>query len=353
MIVIFSLPPPAIELFLNRCPHCKHYAPKYIKLASEVTTSHPAIKFYAVSCVAHKDLCKAQKVKSYPTLKFFREGSYNVTTHGGVRYDANAILTALGFEGGAGVGDGDETNKIAKSSGDHKSKNDKEIARVVPFRVHDVHDAWSDAALSFEFALKNGIYMENGPLPQEKSLAFREWLELLSKSLPSQMGRTHDIINALLKHFDKAAKGQSYMDELVSEHVPAAPSWSWRTCTYGDNTMGYTCGLWQLFHVMSVGVVEYNRHNPPIPTRHASETLRNYIDHFFQCDVCRMNFLSMYDTCAFDGCHRLSENPSLLEQEWRELPLWLWETHNDGAFPFFNVSVSLYLTVLMISLNTS
>ena len=23
--------------------------------------------------------------------------------------------------------------------------------------------------------------------------------------------------------------------------------------------MGYTCGLWQLFHVASVGVVEYNR----------------------------------------------------------------------------------------------
>jgi len=95
--------------------------------------------------------------------------------------------------------------------------------------------------------------------------------------------------------------------------------------------MGFTCGLWQLFHVMSVGVVEYNRHNndAPIATGHASETLRNYIDHFFQCDVCRMNFLSTYDSCAFDGCHRLSESPSLSEQEWREFPLWLWETHND------------------------
>lgn len=37
----------------------------------------------------------------------------------------------------------------------------------------------------------------------------------------------------------------------------------------------------------------------------------------------------MYDTCAFDGCHRLSEEPSKAQKDWRELPLWLWETHND------------------------
>ena len=104
--------------------------------------------------------------------------------------------------------------------------------------------------------------------------------------------------------------------------------------------MGYTCGLWQLFHIMSVGVVEYNKHHHHgslddlIATRRASETLRNCklvvvdcylyfcachvyhrlifslssfpslldIDHFFQCDVCRMNFLSMYDTCAVSLC---------------------------------------------------
>ena len=40
-------------------------------------------------------------------------------------------------------------------------------------------------------------------------------------------------------------------------------------------------GLWQLFHIMSVGVVEYNKHHHHgslddlIATRRASETLRN------------------------------------------------------------------------------
>ena len=295
-------------------------------------SDHPTIKFYAISCVAHRDLCNAQDIHAFPTIKLFREGSYEVQK-GKVGMDSHTVLRELGFNGGGGTAKGGTAN-----DNDEEEASRKEgPSRVVSFRVNDVHDAWSDAALSFEFALKNGIYMEHGPLAKDKSEAFRNWLDLLSKTLPAQMKRTHDIINAILKNFSLATSGQSELDELVRmQVVPHEPSMlsSWRTCTNGNNEMGYTCGLWDLFHIMTVGVAEYNRHNEPsiIPTGHASETLRNYIDFFFQCDACRMNFLSMYDTCAFDGCHRLSKNPSPLEEEWRELTLWLWETHNDGMY---------------------
>lgn len=247
---------------------------------------------------------------------------------GKVGMDSHTVLRELGFDGGGTAG--------GSANDDEEASRKERRSRVASFRVNDVHDAWFDAALSFEFALKNGIYMEHGPLAKDKSEAFRNWLDLLSKSLPAQMKRTHDIINAILENFSLAISSQSELDELVRIQVPYEPSLSssWRTCTNGNNEMGYTCGLWTMFHIMSVGVVEYNRHNnlSIIPTGHASEILRNYIDFFFQCDECRMNFLSMYDTCAFNGCHRLSKNPSPLEEEWRELPLWLWETHNDGAY---------------------
>ena len=317
---------------------------------------HPSVRFYAVSCVAHKDVCKSQNVSSYPTLKRFRGGSYEEAGRGNVGQGVDVWLRELGLDGEGDTDDvgGNERGssssaakreKLRKAAAVASAKRDK--ARVVPFREHDVHDAWADASTSFEFALRNGIYMENGPLPPEKSRAFREWLELLRASLPRQMGRTRHLIEGIMENFEVASGGQSSLNELTRKWGgPEEPSWRWRTCTYGDNHMGYTCGLWQLFHVMSVGVVEHNRNagedvGPAmIATLHASETLRNYIDHFFQCDVCRMNFLSMYDTCAFDGCHRLSENPSTSEREWRELPLWLWETHNDGkifsTFFFYN-----------------
>lgn len=117
---------------------------------------------------------------------------------------------------------------------------------------------------------------------------------------------------------------------MLKSKFPPLKTESWRTCTYENNDNGYTCGLWQLFHVMSVGVVEHNKHGHDIiPTGHVSETLRNYIENFFQCEVCRMNFLLMYDNCEFDRCHRLSDKPSTLEKDWQELPLWIWEVHND------------------------
>jgi len=319
----FRVPPRIVEFYAPWCPHCQHYAPKYKKLASEILTTHPDVKFYAVSCVAHPALCKSQGVKSYPTVKIFHEGSYEPAGTGSARTDVKAILKDLGF-------DADSESSSSHGDGSSNASSDKkEHARITPFATHEVHDAWWDASLSFEFALSNSIYMENGPLPAPKRDAFHAWLTLLQQTLPPQMGRTHNILNALLDNFSEVCGGQSKLNHIVRKNVPSSHEYHWRTCTYGDNEMGYTCGLWQLFHVMSVGVVEYNRHNDALATGGASETLRNYIDHFFQCDECRMNFLSMYDTCAFDGCHRLSEQSSDSERDWKEFPLWLWETHND------------------------
>ena len=263
-------------------------------MAADVSGSHPSVKFFAVSCVAHNDLCKAQNVTGYPTIRVFREASYEPRIWKVKGGDSNAILRELGFDdvgGGSGGGGGSDgggggggiragrlrkvKNVPPRKSG-RKSSEEKAIARMVPFRINDVHDAWSDAALSFEFALRNGIYVENGPLDDGRGGAFREWLVLLSKTLPPQMNRTHEIIDALLGDYPRAVGGQSGLNELVRERVgELGRSWTWRTCTYGDGGVGYTCGLWQLFHVMSLGVVEYNRHYAPMPTRYVSDTLRD------------------------------------------------------------------------------
>lgn len=239
----FTPGPRVVEFYAPWCPHCQHYAPRYKELATEVRNLQPSITFHAVSCVAHRAICKAQHVNSYPQIKFFKEGSYEATK-GGVNSDASTILKELGFEGGSDrmLRKVDKKSDIPSKHTESKKDNNG-IARVVPFRDHDVHDSWWDASVSFEFALKNAIYMENGSLPSEKQTAFRDWLELLSNSLPAQMGRTHNIITALLENFSKAVEGQSELDALVRDSVPSEVEWAWRTCTYGDNKMGYTCAV--------------------------------------------------------------------------------------------------------------
>ena len=308
--------------------------------------------------MAHKQLCIDQEIKSYPTIKLYKKGSFDGIKGKGTGNNVDSVLQDLGF---VNSGDLEEKNKgetfpserkkEAKANKKLKNKNNKQqekvAVRIIPFHEHDIHDAWHDASLSFEFALLHGIYIENGSLSSEKQNTFKEWLELLSNTLPIQMKRTHTIINGILDNWSMAISGQHELDKLVQSYTnkkEVEPSWKWRTCTYGENSMGYTCGLWQLFHIMSVGVVEYNKHHHHgsldnlIATRRASETLRNCkllytfvhimciflykdphlavcislpdIDHFFQCDVCRMNFLSMYDTCAVSCCMWKSLYPS-------------------------------------------
>jgi hypothetical protein len=58
-----------------------------------------------------------------------------------------------------------------------------------------------------------------------------------------------------------------------------------------------------------------------------AEALRNFIEHFFGCEVCRVNFLQEYEDCSFQRCDRLRHNIGTL-QDWKELPLWLFEFHN-------------------------
>lgn len=95
--------------------------------------------------------------------------------------------------------------------------------------------------------------------------------------------------------------------------------------------IGYD-SLWQLFHIMTVGVIEWNNHSTKdeiITSTHASDTLRNFIANFFACSVCQENFLQEYDSCSFNRCTRLTGDKSKVVSNWKQLPLWLWETHND------------------------
>lgn len=59
----------------------------------------------------------------------------------------------------------------------------------------------------------------------------------------------------------------------------------------------------------------------------AALALRNYIEHFFGCEVCRTHFIDSYDSCAFGGCQRLVDYVGEMA-DWIQLPMWLFEFHN-------------------------
>ena len=324
--------PRVVEFYAPWCPHCQHFKPHYIDIARKVTAVGERvgqkINFYAVSCVAHDPVCKNQGVHGYPSIHAYPAGVINGTKFSGWEVHPFRLLTAMGIELPEGFEIDLREDSAKEISKDVKSSSSK---GYVPRRVRDKKELYADAFLSFDFGLRQGVFMNTEVLSNSTKDALREWLVLLQDSLPP-VWKIQGMIRAITKDFDEAVKSEKAFLEHINPHRPEHTDWS-SACTHEDGLPGYTCGLWELFHIMTVGVVEWNALSDSewnmIPTLHAADTLRNYIANFFGCEVCQQNFLTAYDACSFDRCTRLhsySDDPD--PDEWKQLSLWLWETHN-------------------------
>jgi len=63
------------------CGHCQNAKPKFLK-ASEAFADEPSKAFTTVDCTQDSDLCDKQGVNGYPTIKYYRYGSFVVEYDG-------------------------------------------------------------------------------------------------------------------------------------------------------------------------------------------------------------------------------------------------------------------------------
>jgi translation initiation factor 2 beta subunit (eIF-2beta)/eIF-5 len=308
-------------------------------------------------------LCHKFNVHGYPKIKLFPAGTTNYT--GEIPYwkvhpfDAlsqlNIRVDKLRLD--EIIAKDDENNQQSNSSvlGKAKSINNAQnhpdgINHDSAWPIRSKQQIYNDAYLSFDFNLRNEIFTSSdGPLHNSTQNALREWLELLQRTVPVGWSQVQTVVREILLNFDTAVRSDTNFTKILdqaseksSPHISSTGTssrkWS-SACTRGVAAMGYTCGLWELFHIMTVGVVEYNLmisednddgilFDTQISASHAAETLRNFIEHFFGCTECRYNFLSSYDACGHDHCSRFDEN-EFSNQQWIQLPIWLFETHNS------------------------
>jgi thiol-disulfide isomerase/thioredoxin len=324
--------PRVVEFYAHWCPHCMHFKPQYIQFARKITevtidlVNTPTIEVFAVSCVPFDKICKHQQIQGYPTFQLYPPHSAN-----GTRIERNQlhplnVLRRFGFS----ATDYKEPTKDTAPVAAHQVHNDPNDPNAPYFMDRSKEQVFQDAHLSFDFAMRNGVFVTNNALDSKTQKALKEFLFLVQKTFPTTSS-IQPVVDVLINDFDKVAQSDLNLVLAMDKHPPPTSTWSPACLQHGT---GYTCGLWQLFHIITIGMVEWNKMAPNsnyqlVPTQ-VADAIRDYVEHFFQCEECRMHFMHAYDSCAHDRCNRLisyAGKGSDVEQ-WRELPLWLYETHN-------------------------
>jgi len=364
-----------VELYAPWCPHCQLYREHYIAMAGEVDRRSYGLRkisFYGMSCTSFHDLCKHYNISGYPTILGFKAGFKDgsdkpIELNGEDKPELTADTVGMFLEIQMAQEEPEYFSTSSYSnSQDQREKEERDyyaamgaaaIAREKSEQFKSYQDVYLDAARSFAFSLKQGIYMAEGPLADDRRKALEEWIDLLHWTLPDEFG-LHGFVSDLRENRGNIFLGADKLKEVVNRHqkanewdialdeevlffqkrlpnatAAADEKWS-HVCSHGKRGAGYTCGLWELFHIMSIGVAERyetatksHSHNIDISLHHAAETLRNFVGNFFGCQVCRTNFVKFYDGCGNNHCNRLKKGAPTPKNA-KELALWVWETHN-------------------------
>lgn len=355
-----------VEFYVHWCGVCRHFSNHFIKFAKKVDSlakeKNVSLTVHTISCVPNKSLCRKQKADAFPLIRLLKPGETVGLDLKHFEAEPNRVFQELGIDR-TGLNfedviedDWDVSNHLASGSRTENSEEpwwkslsglffgsnetDSDAANT---HAHDTHfiprsreDLKNDIHLSFDFAMRNNVFMgEQDNLPEEKAEALYEWLVLLKKTLPGSWTDMHAIVTQLIRNFRYITKKESYVMKILDRHPPKATQWS-ESCSKGEPGQGFTCGLWEMIHAATVGILPFNRN--AVTQKHllvpatVAKTIRDYIEHFFQCDDCRRNFLTMFDNCGHDHCNRLKAKAKLglveSTSEWEEPAMFFYEVHN-------------------------
>lgn len=114
-------------------------------------------------------------------------------------------------------------------------------------------------------------------------------------------------------------RGKQLMEkirELDSKHEPVYSSSRYIGCRSSvSGRRGYSCGLWQLFHYLTMQATNSVRANDPLEVLKA---IHGFVKNFFGCTHCSQHFQEMAARNAiFDAKTK------------DEAALWLWKAHNE------------------------
>lgn len=143
-----------------------------------------------------------------------------------------------------------------------------------------------------------------------------------SKNRYSPLGDNGERFLAELNSFvnnEPVSSGKALSDkvkELEQKYHPVFSSSRWIGCKPSvAGHRGYSCGLWQLFHYLSVQATNSDKTHDPLEVLHA---IHGFVKHYFGCTHCSQHFQEMAERNGIWGVTTKDE-----------AVIWLWTAHNE------------------------
>jgi thiol-disulfide isomerase/thioredoxin len=320
------------------CGHCQELAPKVAQYAAE--HRHTNVLVAAVSCDTYEVECRARGVKSAPTVLKYRPVLPADNGNGSSNVVDETRLTVADMAAADGQGevvplpeDGDDFSALRaaideydrsmagtmdaniQSSCRHMREfllDQKRLAKQSETQQQEKAFAGpdntfnlQDIAGAFFFTLYHEVSMTAPTADNHRALV--QFLETVSHALPFLNA------NKVLRIMDAYTQMtvEQWQSCVLAANIPyrgTPHSIEWRTCRGSQpKYRGFDCGLWLLYHA----IVSSSAH----PSA-ALVDVRNYIDSFFFCSYCRLDFMS--------EPFRIQRG----DHDGTAAVLWLWRVHN-------------------------
>ncbi|GLV42737.1 Quiescin sulfhydryl oxidase 1 [Carabus blaptoides fortunei] len=150
-------------------------------------------------------------------------------------------------------------------------------------------------------------------------------------------------LNVIVKYFPTGRKGKNFLEDLLTEinshgasvmgvdianfirpsdnedeGIFSSPQ-QWLGCSGSTGKYrGYPCGMWTMFHYLTVNAADQNMNRENAKPREVLEAMHAYIKNFFGCADCSKHFQAMAKKNDLQSVSEL--NSSII---------WLWIAHNE------------------------
>jgi hypothetical protein len=285
----------------------------FCEIAEEQHTEKMAIRFGAVNCAAFNGLCRQNHVEGYPTVKAFgfQDVGNGTSLSSRTKEAINKwIRERVSAHGGAQGTNEAHENPWLGAEGIATPTKDSPLKRVNDERVLRHRDAMT----ALQFAFDKEVFLGVETLGTDSLMHLKSFLRLLALSLPGRDYRKRftelydDVKDRMSLTVDEWSGTMKRLNPTMLSEAPL----HWELCP------GYTCGLWTLFHILSVQ--SGFQGTSPVVTM---EAVRGFVESFFGCAACRSHFLDSYENCRHGRCD-ITES----DVDNRALVLWLWRLHN-------------------------